>query len=57
MFRLYDGVGDLDPLDPDNFDAVQSAIRCQRFFLEVTSQFTMRQRNYAYMHVFFFTLL
>jgi hypothetical protein len=30
MFRLYDGVGDLDPLDPDNFDAVQSAIRCQR---------------------------
>jgi hypothetical protein len=30
MFRLYDGVGDLDPLDPVNFDTVQAAILSQR---------------------------
>ena len=30
MFRLYDGVEHLDPLDPANFDAVQSAILSQR---------------------------
>jgi hypothetical protein len=48
MFRLYDGVGELDPLEPENFDVVAQALTEQRNDRDFASRILSDHKIAAY---------